>query len=112
MISSTQLQQIHGRSRLNRQFMTPGAACRCFHCLKSFSAEQIGHWVDDGNTALCPHCGINSVLSGGANSLSDALIQQLHAVYFGSSRKYTDEEWRRDLNEKPRRRRSAIAGGA
>jgi hypothetical protein len=112
MISSTRLHRIYEHSRLNRQFMTPGVVCRCFYCLRTFSSEQIGRWVDDGNTALCPHCGIDSVLSSSADPLSDSLIQQLHTAYFGSSRKYTDEEWRRDLAEKQRGQRGAIVGGA
>jgi hypothetical protein len=100
MIGTEQLQQSYAHARLNRQFMTPGAACRCFYCLRGFSTEQISRWTDDGNTALCPHCGIDAVLSSNADPLSDALIQQLHTIYFGSSRKYTDREWRHEVAEK------------
>jgi hypothetical protein len=105
------VQQVHKHSRLNRRFMTPGVACRCFHCLHAFLAEQIAHWIDDDKTALCPLCGIDSVLSNNIDTLSDTLIQQLHAAYFGSSRKYTDAEWRRDLAEEQRHQRGAIVGG-
>jgi hypothetical protein len=111
MISSTRLQQIYEHARLNRQHMQPGVACRCFYCLHSFPADEISHWIDEGTTALCPYCSVDSVLSSSADPLSDALIQQLHAAYFGSSRKYTDEEWRRDLAGQPRRQRGAIVGG-
>ena len=111
MIGSSRLQAVYEHSRLNRRFMTPGAACRCFHCLRGFAAEQIGQWIDDGQTALCPLCGIDSVLSNTIDALSDMLIQQLHAAYFGSSRKYTDAEWRKDLAEEQRHQRGAIVGG-
>jgi hypothetical protein len=111
MISTTQLNQIYEHSRLNRQFMTPGAACRCFYCQSAFPAEQIGQWIDEGKTALCPHCGIDSVLSSSADALSDSLIGQLHAAYFGSSRKYTDAEWRKELATERRHQRGAVVGG-
>jgi hypothetical protein len=111
MISATRLQQVHERSRLNRQSMAPGAACRCFYCLQAFPVERISRWTDDDKTALCPICGVDSVLSSSSDGLSDALIQQLHAAYFGSSRQYTDDEWQKDLAEQPEPRRKAIVDG-
>ena len=96
MTHSTDLRQAYEHSRLNRRFMVSGADCRCFHCLHAFSAEQISrHWVDNGETALCPNCGVDAVLSGQADCLSDGQIGELHAAYFdGPSKKYTAEEWR------------------
>jgi hypothetical protein len=95
MISEKCLQRIYQHSRLNRQFMVPGSACRCFHCLKEFPAEDVSHWTDRGKTALCPRCGIDSVLSNSADELTDDLIRRLQATYFvGPSKKFTAEEWR------------------
>ena len=91
---SDRLQQIHRHSRLNRQFMSTGTPCRCFHCRATFPAEAIGQWIDAGATAICPCCGIDAVLSSGSDALSDALIGELHAAYFDASRKFTEEEWR------------------
>lgn len=52
--------------------------CGCFHCLAIFSPDEIKKWlperkrvvsgqsaewiVSDQRTALCPHCGVDSVL--------------------------------------------------
>ncbi|MBR6800918.1 MAG: cytoplasmic protein [Eubacteriaceae bacterium] len=36
--------------------------CGCFYCLKIFSSQMITRWIDNGNTALCPFCGIDSVI--------------------------------------------------
>ena len=45
--------------------------CGCFYCLKIFSPEDIKEWLvakDEGNlcdrygTAICPYCGIDSVI--------------------------------------------------
>jgi NAD-dependent SIR2 family protein deacetylase len=95
MISEKRLQRIYQHSRLNQQFMVPGAACRCFHCLQEFPTEEVSRWTDGGKTALCPRCGIDSVLSNNADELTDALIRRLQAIYFGGpSTKFTAEEWR------------------
>ena len=94
MISSTRLKQAYGHSRLNRRFIVPGTKCRCFHCLSAFSAEEITQWTDGGNTALCPRCGVDAVLASSATALSETLIRDLHAEYFETSHKYTEQEWR------------------
>ena len=94
----TQLQQAYGHSRLNRRFMRRGVACRCFHCLSAFSADLIEGWADEGDTALCPNCGIDAVLSNRADALSDALVQQLQTIYFsGPSNKFSVQGWRAAL---------------
>jgi len=111
MIGTTRIRRAYEHSRLNRQFLAPGVACRCFHCLHAFSAEQINRWTDQGSTALCPHCGIDAVLSSRADPLSDALIHRLQAAYFAApSRKYSAEEWRTALAAEPRNRDAAAAG--
>jgi NAD-dependent SIR2 family protein deacetylase len=91
--------------------MTSGTACRCFHCLHAFAAEQIKDWADDGETARCPICGVDAVLSSQSDRLSDALIQKLRAAYFdGPAKKYTTEEWRTAL-AKEHRGRDAMTSG-
>ena len=111
MISATHMRQAYEHSRLNRRFLAAGVTCRCFHCLHAFSAEQICRWMDQGATALCPHCGIDAVLSSQADALSDALIHRLQATYFAApSRKYSAEEWRTALAAEHRNRDATTAG--
>lgn len=47
----------------HRQSGIRNCRCGCFYCLQIFDGEQILEWVDDGRTALCPFCGIDSVIS-------------------------------------------------
>jgi hypothetical protein len=37
--------------------------CGCC-CLQTFAASEVIDWVDDGDTPLCPCCGIAAVLPG------------------------------------------------
>jgi hypothetical protein len=103
MKQSARLKQAYEHSRLNRGFIIPGSTCRCFHCLGSFAGDRISRWTDDGETALCPHCGVDAVVSSAADRLSEGLIRQLRATWFDApSRKYTAGEWRAALaNEQP-----------
>ena len=36
--------------------------CGCFHCLSLFTPSDIKAWIDTGQTALCPRCGMDAVL--------------------------------------------------
>ena len=42
--------------------------CGCFYCLRIFNPSEIEEWIIDDNpidkdgTAICPHCGIDSVI--------------------------------------------------
>lgn len=41
---------------------TYGVYCGCYYCLKHFPWEQIEIFIDGGDTAVCPHCGVDSVI--------------------------------------------------
>ena len=34
----------------------------CFHCEVTFPVSAISEWIDDAETALCPVCGVDSVI--------------------------------------------------
>ena len=34
----------------------------CYKCLAIFKPDEVKEWTDQGETALCPQCGIDSVL--------------------------------------------------
>lgn len=38
--------------------------CGCFCCLQTYAADEVIDWVDDGETPLCPFCGVDAVLPG------------------------------------------------
>ena len=57
----------HEHSRNNRKELTRGGVCGCFHCLAVFPPAEILRWLREGEgTALCPYCGIDSVIGDGA----------------------------------------------
>lgn len=54
----------HARCICNREALQRVDRCGCFYCLAIFDPQEIGEWIEDegGDTALCPRCGIDSVL--------------------------------------------------
>ena len=61
--------------------------CGCFYCLRTFPPTAISEWVDEhnsyGTTALCPHCGIDSVIPQQPDHLlSPDLLAAMHAYWF------------------------------
>ena len=59
------IEQACNMSRRNRAAVTAAKECGCYFCLRSFPATDVVEWADlDEMTALCPNCGIDSVLPG------------------------------------------------
>ena len=52
----------HEWSSYHRETLRESAVCGCFYCLKVFLPSEIEDWTDDDDTALCPKCGIDSVI--------------------------------------------------
>jgi len=52
----------HKHSSRHRDELSKGQQCGCFFCLAIFEYKNITDWCDDDNTALCPACGIDSVI--------------------------------------------------
>jgi len=62
----------HKWSVRNRSDLKKSDLCGCFYCLEVFPPNEIEDWTDDGDTALCPKCDIDSVIG----SLSGYPIQR------------------------------------
>lgn len=55
----------------------------CYYCKSIYSAVQISEYVDDGLTALCPKCGIDSVLPDTAPfDLTVETLARLKRIWF------------------------------
>jgi len=70
-------------SSRHRDKLQQDEVCGCFHCQKIFSPSQIVEWVDVESTAVCPYCGIDSIIgvSSGYPITKDFLMK-MHNVWF------------------------------
>jgi hypothetical protein len=53
----------------NKESIMKSDLCGCFYCLAIFTHAEIYEWIPDkkGDTALCPKCGIDSVIGSDSN---------------------------------------------
>lgn len=77
------LDVVRSFSSKHRKQVQESDSCSCFHCLESFPPADIAEWIDEGQTALCPRCGIDAVI--GCQSgviLSPDLLKAMKAAWF------------------------------
>lgn len=53
----------HEYSSNHKEQLLNDKKCGCFYCLRIFNANEIEDWIEDNSgTAICPYCGIDSVI--------------------------------------------------
>jgi len=87
-MNEVEAEAIAESSTRNRDRVGAAASCGCFHCRSIFASDEIRQWVDDGQTALCPRCGIDSVLPGVTDS---AILAALHHHRFNATYRMTKD---------------------
>jgi hypothetical protein len=85
--SSSTLEASHRLSSNHRVKVEAASLCGCFYCERQFPPSEIVDWVDDKEgTAICPHCGIDSVLPDSpASKISPKLLADMHEYWFERS---------------------------
>jgi hypothetical protein len=58
--------------------------CGCFYCGEIYPPSEIRDWIDRDETALCPHCHIDSVIgSASGYPLTPEFLRAMEARWFG-----------------------------
>ena len=91
LLSEAALKTVHRQSMNNRSTLT--GRCGCFYCLSTFIAERVTDWADGGQTALCPVCGIDAVLSSVPTPITGNLLRQMRDHWFGTLQPLPASEW-------------------
>ncbi len=61
--TNEELEKAHEFSVNNRPALEAPQRCGCFYCDGIFDSTEIKEWIKDKKgTALCPRCGIDSVI--------------------------------------------------
>lgn len=77
----------HDLSFRNRKALEESEICGCFYCLKTCVASDVKKWIDrrkgTEETALCPHCGIDSLLgSSSGYPITTEFLQKMQEYWF------------------------------
>ncbi len=79
------LSHAHAKSFANRKALEATKRCGCFNCERIFHPAAITDWVPDGpgDTAICPFCGIDSILPDGVGfPVTAEYIKRMKQAYF------------------------------
>lgn len=78
----------HKRSIYHRTEIENSYLCGCFHCRSVFRSNKIREWTDVSKpmpeqTALCPHCGIDSVVGDDSGfEITDEFLAKMCQKWF------------------------------
>ena len=92
-LSNADQESLHRLSSDNRALLGRSSRAGCFYCCAVFSPAEVTDWIDgpqlqtgsteDGVTALCPRCGIDSVIpETEGRSLTAELLAAMKAFRF------------------------------
>jgi len=89
------LRQAHKCSSNHRQQIEASSSCGCFFCLSIYPPSEIEDWTDwpdetpegseneQGTTAICPRCGVDSVIgSASGYPVAQGFLQQMKKLWF------------------------------
>lgn len=93
MHTDPQLHAAHSKSSHHRADIEASLVCGCFYCRSTFEPSEIAEWVDRsrddaddarGQTALCPHCGLDSVIGSHSGfPITPEFLAAMHRYWFG-----------------------------
>jgi hypothetical protein len=84
-LEQAELDRVHRASVGNRRALESVKACGCFYCLEMFAPSEIAEWATDkeGDTALCPHCGVDAIVPSDVSAFFDiGLLQEMKLHWF------------------------------
>lgn len=81
--SDSDLLAVHKFCTGNKEQLMSDRVCGCFHCLSIYDPKEIHTWIDNGTTGLCPHCGVDAILSESSGyPITKEFLQKMHGRWF------------------------------
>lgn len=85
-MSDDDVVQAHKHSIRHREEIQESSLCGCFYCLETFPPQEIVDWIDDGECALCPKCGIDSVIGDRSGfHIEKTFLEAMRSHWFGNT---------------------------
>ena len=93
---NTDVFDAHKYSNNHKAELERDSVCGCFNCLGIFHPREIEEWIiadnacDREGTAICPRCGIDSVIGESSGyPITKEFLKQMHEYWFNEK---VDEE--------------------
>lgn len=65
----------------NRQDVQRSEKVGCWHCIQIYNANEVKDYTDNGETAICPKCGIDAVLPTADLELTEEILQKINKLF-------------------------------
>ena len=73
----------HKFSSHHKRQLKESDVCGCFYCLRIFKPGEIFFWLEGEDTALCPYCGIDSVIgSKSGYPITEEFLKKMRDYWF------------------------------
>lgn len=77
----------HRRSSYHREEILFSNMIGCFHCLYISEFKDIKEWIDRGQTAMCPACGIDSLIGDKSGfPITSDFLSEMQDYWFGRTK--------------------------
>jgi hypothetical protein len=75
----------HSFSNNHMEMLKRDSVCGCFYCRKIFNPNEITEWIPEkSGTALCPYCGIDSVIGESSGfPIAEQFLNKMNQYWFG-----------------------------
>ena len=82
-MTKEEMKQIHSHTLRNRTEIEASDKCVCICCCEIFKASEVADFIDEGETALCPICGIDAVIGDCTGiSMDSGTLNKFHKEFF------------------------------
>lgn len=79
----TKMKKLHTYASNNKNLIEESNVCYCFCCKKIVDKNEIKEYIDEDTTALCPNCGVDSVIPDSIDEeLNGKVIDDLNNYWF------------------------------
>lgn len=81
------LRRLHKYCTFNKELIKKSKKCYCFYCKSTIDVEDMlkptVQYIDGGKTALCPKCGIDSIIPDATGEeITDKVIDEMYEYWF------------------------------
>lgn len=78
-----EMKRLHSYTLRNRKEIEASDNCVCISCCEVFYASDVEDYIDEGETALCPICGIDAVIGDCTGiSMDSKTLNELNKEFF------------------------------
>ena len=82
-MTKEEMKGIHSHTMRNRKEIEASYNCVCISCCEIFYASKVEDYIDEGETALCPICGIDAVIGDCTGiSMDSNTLSELNKEFF------------------------------